>query len=339
MPTTTFNKCVGHDDRQNITAGVTANEWHTEDMTAYGVPAGAAGAILEFTTSSGSTSNLCGVRHPDSSGNYRNYIYTNSHVWLIAPLDASGNAEIWRSSALSVYVHGYIAADGGVTLTERVTKSMTDEYTWEDIDCSAQAPGAVALIFEAETSYPNAGTIGYRKKGSTDTYTGSLRYHMGFIVACDSNQICQIYRQSSVSVYLIGYITESDDTQFNMLTNWSNKTPPTTNETEMDCSDVSVVNSTWFFVCTPSANTLVSGRPDSDYGFDYKVASGPEALYTPCAVLRSFLARRAGGAIYYEGCAAEPPTGPGITSVDGIVGIASVDNISWGGLATIDGVG
>jgi len=87
MSNITFNS-IGN-NRVDISSIVAVQaDWQTIDLSVY-VPEEATAAILEFRQTGSSTSGRSGVRHPNSSINTSNYQYTNSKLFLLAPLNAS----------------------------------------------------------------------------------------------------------------------------------------------------------------------------------------------------------------------------------------------------------
>lgn len=289
------------DDRVEITPGATG--WQTISLSGYGVPVGSSGAIIEFDVS-GSFRHV-GVRHPDQSGSYNGYLYTNAHCWFIAPCNDAAQIEVYYAGGSDhIYLHGYTGADVTM-LTARVDKTPGSSYVWTATDCSAQAPGATALIFEVFSSYPYAATIGFRKNGSSDTITSSMRYHSFFIVGCDASQICELYAQlgsPNTKIYLTGYITGT--VGFQAFTNWTQKTG-IGSENTVDVSALAP-NGEMVMVYFRNANAYYSIRKDSGYSNNYSNGTGPMVAIMGLTDAQTFLARSADGYCYIVGYAGAP---------------------------------
>lgn len=305
------------DDRVDITP---SSGWQTIDLGAY-LPSGATGAIVEFDV--GGSFRSCGVRHPDSSTSTNYYIYTDAHCWFIAPCNDGRQIEVYFPGGSDhIYLHGYTLEDVTM-LTERVNKTPASG-SWQTVDCSAQAPGAVALIFEVYSIYPQAETMGARHPDSAQSITGSMRYHSFLIVGCNSAQEVELYTSSGGSFYLTGYITAT--VGFQAYTDWVQKTG-LGSENTVDVSAIAP-DAEMVMVYFGGAGAYYSIRKDADYSNNYSNGTGPMVAIMSLTEAQTFLARSAVGYCYIVGYAGPPldsedmvPNGAGAsTAIAGLAG-------------------
>jgi len=192
-----------------VTPG-TASAWTDVDVSAY-VPAGATGVILHCVNTHASNNYALGLRKNGSTDARTTSITSNAHCWAAIGVDANRifEAYIGNTTYIDIYLVGYTVS--GVTFfTNAYDKSKTTLTTWEDIDCSTEAPSAIGLIFEVKGSTA-AYAMGLRTNGSTDNRTASTLYHdtFGVIIGCDASQICEGYIENvAVDFFLVGYITD-----------------------------------------------------------------------------------------------------------------------------------
>jgi len=309
-------------DRVDITPG--SSGWQTISVLTYGVPVGSSGAIIEFDV--GGSFRSIGVRHPSDSTNTQYYCYTDAHVFVIAPCDSGGQIEVYFPGGSDhIYLHGYTGA--GVTmLATRVNKTPA-AGSWQTVDCSAQAPGATALIFELRSTYPYAETMGARHPDSAQAITGSMRYHSYIIVGCNSSQEVELYTSSGGYFYLLGYVTAS--VGFSAYTDWVLKTG-IGSENAVDVSAIAP-NGDMVMVYFQHANQYYSIRKDSGYSNNYSNGTGPMVAYMSLTDAQTFLARSANSQCYIVGYAGPPldaedlvPNGAGDeTNIPGLAGSAT----------------
>ncbi len=187
----------------------TAGSW--QDMDASGsVPAGATGVILHCIFPY--FSYAFGLRKNGSTDNRITNVRYTSHCWAMIGVDSNRVFEAYVGSTtdIDIYVVGYTVS--GVTFkTNADNKSLSTTGSWQDIDCSSEAPSAIGLIFEVV----NVGTVAYgglRKNGSSDnrnTYNIFQHQSFGAVIGCDASQICEGYIETTdVDFYLLGYITD-----------------------------------------------------------------------------------------------------------------------------------
>jgi hypothetical protein len=195
-------------DPVEVTPG-TAGAWTDVDVSSY-TPEGATGVILHIVNTSTGTNYPLGIRKNGSTDDRRYVgIYYGSHLWAATGVDGDRifEAYVQDTGYIDIYLVGYTMS--GVTFfTNGYDKTLADDLEWLDIDCSAEAPDAVGLIFEG---YATAGKrVGFRKNGSSDDRTsGYSYYHLWTMIGCDDSQVCEGYVQHTIyKFFLTGYITD-----------------------------------------------------------------------------------------------------------------------------------
>lgn len=184
--------------------------WTDVDCSAL-IDVGATGVILHIEQDDAANSRTCNVRKNGSSDNRLRDVGGNSHCWTMIGVDANRIFEIYMEdhTDFDVWLVAYTMA--GVTFaTDATDKSLGILSSWEDIDCSVEAPAADGLIFEV-SSANNAQSFGLRMNGSTDARTAVAYYNssLGAIVGCDNNQIIEGYISGAyVDFWLTGYVTD-----------------------------------------------------------------------------------------------------------------------------------
>lgn len=182
----------------------TTGSWQTVNLDSYiaGLPSNTSGVMLKFI---GGTSTTMGARKHGSTDNRTSYNYYAGMSFYIG-CDNLRRINVFRQNTnVTVYVVGYFTDDARF-FTNGVNKSPSTTSAWTDIDCSSVVPkDAIAAIFDVK----NAGTFGFRKKGSTNGRTAGTAAHNGVIVGLDANKICQMYTTVGAdTAYLVGYITK-----------------------------------------------------------------------------------------------------------------------------------
>jgi len=191
-----------------VTPG-TANAWIDVDVSG-NIPAGATGVIIHLVNG-GSSTYAIGLRKNGSTDNRYRKLNQYSHCWAAIGVDANRIFEAYVGSITGIDIHliGYTMS--GVTFfTSGISKTPTAS-AWTDIDCSANAPNAVGLIFELMGHDSILYNVGLRKNGSTDDRINRHYGHTSFgaIIGCDDSQICEGYRVNFLQYFvLLGYITD-----------------------------------------------------------------------------------------------------------------------------------
>ncbi len=175
------------------------------------LPSGVSGVILhvELENTGGVSCGFAVRKNGSTDDRSLATLNSSTHTWAMIGVDAGHIFEYFTESTiyLHVYIIGY-TTDGFIFNTNAVDKSTATTEAWEDVDCSASAPGAVGLIFEVAAT---SSDFGLRKNGSTDDRTANnVTYHNSYtrLIGCDANQICEQYiGATSADLFLIGYIT------------------------------------------------------------------------------------------------------------------------------------
>jgi len=195
--------------------------WVTIDANDYGVPAGATGIFFIYKNWEGSGGDDIpfGIRKYGSIDNRINPMWEHTPGWGAIGVDSSGRFQVYKGSispSFGIWIMGYTTA--GVTFFDEGILKTPTLAGWQDIDCSAEAPNAIGLIFEVVG--PSRGetmiNYGFRNNGSTDTFVYNAPDHIAqaVVIGCDANQICEGYAGASTwqleyyDFYLIGYITD-----------------------------------------------------------------------------------------------------------------------------------
>ena len=182
--------------------------WRDMDVSSV-VPEGATGVILHVVDTA-STNYYIGLRKNGSTDDRHAKMY-RCHWWAAIGVDANRifEAYVGSTSAIDIYVVGYTMS--GVTFkTNADDKSLGSTGSWQDIDCSTEAPSAIGLIWEIQGSLSDV-AFGFRKNGSSDDRHSNGREHRSFgaIIGCDASQICDGYiGATSIDFFLVGYITD-----------------------------------------------------------------------------------------------------------------------------------
>jgi len=172
------------------------------------IPIGSTGVLLHLV---GYQDQSIGLRKKGGTGPTSQQLYDNNHCWTGIGVDANRMFQAYIGHTnLKIWLVAYTMA--GVTwLTDAVDKSPGVFLSWEDVDCSVEAPGAVGLIFQVTSTDGSAHHFGLQKKGSTDNRNAPVTYNscMGAITGCNASQVCQCYIfNANIHLYLIGYVTD-----------------------------------------------------------------------------------------------------------------------------------
>jgi hypothetical protein len=187
----------------NITPG-TPDSYQDRDCSPY-IPEGATGVLLHIANT-GTSSYQFAVRKNGSTDDFYNHT-SRSHLWVGVGVDENRifEAKVNNTTYMQIWLCGYTLG-GVVFYTNAIDKSPT-AGDWYDMDCSSEAPDAIALFYLI-TGTVTFGSKGIRKNGSTDDRHNGAYYNdaLGALIGCDDNQICEGYRDSTKTFYLIGYV-------------------------------------------------------------------------------------------------------------------------------------
>jgi len=195
-------------DPVEVTPG-TASAWTDVDVSSY-VPSGATGVILHIVNNSATTYEASVRKNGSTDDRHRDISY-NSHQWTMIGVDANRvfEAYVENTTSIDIYLVGYTMS--GVTFkTNADDKSLGTAGSWQDVDCSTEAPSAIGLIWEVYTGGYNL-DFGLRKNGSSDDRYVRPVYPSwaGAIIGCDTSQVCEGKIESTdVDFYLLGYVTD-----------------------------------------------------------------------------------------------------------------------------------
>jgi len=189
----------------------TVGAWHDVDVSAY-VPAGATGVILHIVNNYALSARVIGLRKKGSTDNRTNSMYLSSHQWAMVGIDEGRVFQAFiTTNQEDVYLVGYTTS-GVVFFDNAYDKSLGVANSWEDIDLSAECPGAIGVIVELVAVNPNL-LFGLRKNGSTDNrYCPLPDRHAWAVIGCDGGQIIkhkvEVVTANGVKTFIVGYITE-----------------------------------------------------------------------------------------------------------------------------------
>jgi len=189
-----------------VTPG-TASAWIDVDVSG-SVPANATGVVLHIVNTHPASGEYVGVRKNGSTDDRHSDFTPAAHFWAAIGVDANRvfEAYVQSTTSIDIYLVGYTMS--GVTFkTNADDKSLGTTGSWQDIDCSTEAPNAIGLIFEG---YATSGyNVGLRKNGSTDNRTGTNYRRLWAIIGCDASHICEGYiSNTAYDFFLVGYITD-----------------------------------------------------------------------------------------------------------------------------------
>jgi len=193
----------------DISGSCLVGAWTKVDLSGLGVPANATGAVIRYT---GGTAIVYGIRFrkPDKTATGINSdMSVGSHYWCIIPVVAQ-ELEVFREHAsVSVFLDGYTGPgwhflDSPVSLTPGLVVEM-----WNTIDCSAYAPGAIGIIFEA---HGGGWAWMYRPNGGLFSPPAGSSSHGWGVCGVDAAQKWQVYPAAfggvlQLDISVIGYIT------------------------------------------------------------------------------------------------------------------------------------
>lgn len=119
-----------------------------------------------------------GLRHPDTAFALRREFNGGDHgMGVVKVKHDAGDItfQFYKQIAgMKFYLEGYCEGDDVVLFTDPIDKTP-GVNAWLDVDCSAQCPGAIGIIFEMNRT--NGWFWGVRKKGSTDDFRARAAYH------------------------------------------------------------------------------------------------------------------------------------------------------------------
>lgn len=184
--------------------------WVDVDCKPY-IPLGATGVALHVINADASNRLNLGLRKKGSTDDRHDDMYTNHHFWAMVGVNSERIFQTYLEdhTKQTLYLVAYTKA--GVTFFTNAYDKTPGSGTWLTVNCSAECPGAIGLIFEYELlNQPMPRHIGWRKNGSADDRHSTSGGKIYIVVGCDASQLCQLYNNdvSGLNRYwLVGYIT------------------------------------------------------------------------------------------------------------------------------------
>lgn len=199
-----------------IADGGTNYDWTDIDLSVFGVPAGATGAIVHIHNISSGV-RPWGVREKGSTDTNFGDMSGDAHCWGMIGIDANRKLQFKNLTAfpdkVEMYLVGYTKAGVAFFVNGVLSGLGLPNNSWQVLDLSASVPaGALGVIVEVFVNVSGTYNYGLRKNGSSDNrITPSLNKHNQFtaIIGCDTDRKIEIYKQvANVLFYLLGYITD-----------------------------------------------------------------------------------------------------------------------------------
>ncbi|MBA7550274.1 hypothetical protein ES705_42784 [subsurface metagenome] len=215
-----------------------ASAWTDMDVSAY-VPVGATGVILHIVNKDSPPDYAIGLRKKGSTDNRTEEIHRVSHFWAMIGVDENRKFQsyVGDTTEIEIYLVGYTAT-GVVFFDNAYDKTPGVTNSWQDIDLSAECPGAIGVIVEITASAPTYNDYGLRKYGSTDNRYEGTEMHNWAIIGCDTSQVMQAFIGHAAGcdisgIFIVGYVTQgavfktnANDKSLAEIGDW----------TEIDCS-------------------------------------------------------------------------------------------------------
>jgi len=217
----------------------TANSWQSVDLDTYvsGLGSDVTGVILHivdnYPTYGQGFYRAVGFRKNGSTDNRTDLLYARSHFWGAIGVDSNHvfQCYVGDTTYIDFYIVGYTRT--GVTFfTNAYDKSLATANAWVDINCAAQAPNAIGLIFEeTQVNYDGNYIWGLRNNGSGDSRIYDSDRHAAAIIGCDSSRVCEgrigTGTVGQIHFWLVGFVTDgatfyttATDLSFNQRNRW-----------------------------------------------------------------------------------------------------------------------
>jgi len=189
----------------SLAAGFAA--WTEIDLTA-STSANAVGVIIEVENVNGGTARTFGFRKEGSGDNFAQPLNATNVSWVVIGCDSSQVIEHWaQDTDINAYLVGYVEGDDSIFNTDADDISLVPVGSWEDIDCSTEAPNADFVIIEVASS--GVFSYGLREDGSAENIVDTVSQHYWGIVKCDESQVIEGQISNvGVDFYIVGYIRD-----------------------------------------------------------------------------------------------------------------------------------
>ena len=195
---------------QRISPDCGVGAWTRANLSGYGLPAAATGAVIRYTGGDAQVHGITFRKPGQTATGIVTDMNLGGHYWCIVPV-VNQEIEAFRDHAsVEVYLDGYSGLgwhflDVPVSLTAGLVVD-----NWNTIDISAYAPGAIGVIFEADGG---GWSWRFRPNGSIFIGADQASMHGYGVCGVDPAQKWQIYPTSFggallLNISVIGYITE-----------------------------------------------------------------------------------------------------------------------------------
>ena len=158
---------------------------------------------------------------------------------VVIGVDVNGIFEAYvSSSSCHIYLIGQTDSKF-VLLTNAINKTPTTNGSYVDVDISSDTGTDTAIFAIIECYLDNYLRLSIRANGSTDDRYQWSQYHFTYqlCVGVDGSELFEIKKQSGVSIYLQGYIKDTE-TGYTINTNAVDKSLSSTDSyIDIDCGD------------------------------------------------------------------------------------------------------
>jgi len=189
----------------DISLGAGFADWTEIDLTAQ-TSADTVGVIIEVENTNIAAREY-GFRKEGSTDNRHVDLFQGGVAWAVIGCDSSQVIEHWAEDTdINAYLVGYIEGDDTIFKTDGDDISLVPVGSWENIDCSTEAPKADFIIVEAIGA---GGTYGLREDGSAEDVYNNIDDHRWGIVKCTDAQIIE-GKISAIAIdfFIVGYIRD-----------------------------------------------------------------------------------------------------------------------------------
>lgn len=198
-------------DPPTALAGLTRDgTYHNVDLSAY-LPIGATGVMLLLVNPNSSTE-YCGVRHPDSTFAPGVGVIGTGHMPHICGVNAARQVAInigGTSLQVTPYVVGFFGAEASFFPTPvSLLGSMTCDGAWHTLDLSGSIPASAIAAIITYNGTSGTANWDWRHPDSTDDMPKAAMANQTIMVALDGTRACE-YRCSTatnVKFELEGYV-------------------------------------------------------------------------------------------------------------------------------------
>jgi hypothetical protein len=188
----------------------TPDDWRDVDLDTYSCPVDCVGAIIKINGVNGV--NMGGRKN--GSTDTRLYLEVFQCTFIVG-CDANHVIELYTETSMGesgiFTLIGFLSDADAAFETNSISKATSSTGSWQDIDCSANAPASTpALIFSMyQNQVASEYAFGLRCNGSTDNRTAtSVNEYAGYqIIGCDANRIAEQYiANTNQDLYYHGYL-------------------------------------------------------------------------------------------------------------------------------------